>query len=304
MDVNIVPNTGNQTIYNKINHFFANSASKNAVIIISVTIILLYLILFSSISYNSSPVNSTTPWSQWSPTITPLTPDFSSQSINYSLNFFEIVMWGLFVFLVLIQGLQYFYGFDISTSLRNLFKGTPQVDVILSPEQELEIRKKKVVEEDKEVFHIKQNTYNYKQAKAVCKALDSELATYDQIRKAFNKGAEWCGYGWSEDQMALFPTQMKTWKKLQKNKDHKNDCGRPGINGGYIMNPYVKFGVNCYGKKRNPTDLEIKLMEASKHQMFPPSKEEKKFNKLVNKYKKQLDKISLNPFNQEKWNQI
>ncbi len=309
MDVNIVPNTGNQTIYNKFNNYLANSTSRNAIIIISITIILLYIILFSNISYGTTsivPSNTTTPWSLWTPTVTPLSPNFSSQSINYSLNFFEIIMWGLFVFLILIQGLQYFYGFDISTSLRNLFKGTPQIDVILSPEQELEIRKKKaaIAEEDKEVFHVKQNTYNYKQAKAVCKALDSELATYDQVRKAFNKGAEWCGYGWSDDQMALFPTQMKTWKKLQKNKNHKNDCGRPGINGGYIVNPYVKFGVNCYGAKRNPTDFELNLMEAKQKQPFPPTKEEKRFNKMVNKYKKKLDKISLNPFNQEKWNQI
>ena len=280
MDVNIVPNTGNQTIYNKFNNYLAHSTSRNAIIIISITIILLYIILFSNISYGMTsvaPSNTSTPWSQWTPTITPLTPDFSSQSINYSLNFFEIIMWGLFVFLILIQGLQYFYGFDISTSLRNLFKGTPQVDVILSPEQELEIRKKKaaIAEEDKEVFHVKQNTYNYKQAKAVCKALDSELATYDQVRKAFNKGAEWCGYGWSEDQMALFPTQMKTWKKLQKNKNHKMICGRPGINGGYIVNPYVKFGVNCMDLKETLLTLKLILWKLNKNNHFRLLKKKK-----------------------------
>ena len=35
--------------------------------------------------------------------------------------------------------------------------------------------------------------------------------------------------------MALFPTQYKSWKKLQKQKGRENDCGRPGINGGYIL---------------------------------------------------------------------
>ena len=89
-----------------------------------------------------------------------------------------------------------------------------------------------------------------------------------------------------------------------ENKNHKNNCGRPGINGGFIMNPYVKFGVNCYGTKRDPTDLELNMMEAKQKMPFPPTKEEKKFNKLVNKYKKKLDQISLNPFNQEKWHQI
>ena len=33
--------------------------------------------------------------------------------------------------------------------------------------------------------------------------------------------------------------------KLQKNPNTKHACGRPGINGGFIDNPYVKFGANC-----------------------------------------------------------
>ena len=49
--------------------------------------------------------------------------------------------------------------------------------------------------------------------------------------------------------MALFPTQKKTWDKLQKIKGHENDCGRPGVNGGYIKNPNVRFGINCFGPK-------------------------------------------------------
>ena len=50
MDVNIVPNTGNQTIYDKFNNYIANSTSRSIVIIISITIILMYLILFSNIT--------------------------------------------------------------------------------------------------------------------------------------------------------------------------------------------------------------------------------------------------------------
>ena len=49
--------------------------------------------------------------------------------------------------------------------------------------------------------------------------------------------------------MAYYPTQKTTWDKLQKKKGHENDCGRPGINGGFIQNKNVKFGVNCYGSK-------------------------------------------------------
>ena len=51
--------------------------------------------------------------------------------------------------------------------------------------------------------------------------------------------------------------------KFTKNsKGHENDCGRPGINGGYIDNHNVKFGINCYGHKpRNYFSIEAELME-------------------------------------------
>ena len=43
--------------------------------------------------------------------------------------------------------------------------------------------------------------------------------------------------------MALFPTQYEHWEHLQKIKGHENDCGRPGVNGGYIDNPNkIKIG--------------------------------------------------------------
>ena len=70
----------------------------------------------------------------------------------------------------------------------------------------------------KEVFHIKRNIYSYDDAKAVCKAHGAKLANYSQIETAYNNGAEWCGYGWSSDQMGLFPTQKETWEKMQKKK--------------------------------------------------------------------------------------
>ena len=87
--------------------------------------------------------------------------------------------------------------------------------------------------------------------KMVCDAYDAKLATYSQVEEAYNKGGEWCNYGWSADQLALFPTQKNTYDELMKTKNHKHDCGRPGINGGYIDNPNVRFGVNCYEKTSN-----------------------------------------------------
>ena len=60
-----------------------------------------------------------------------------------------------------------------------------------------------------EVFHVPNNIYNYEEAKAICKAYDSELATYDQIEDAYNKGANWCSYGWSEGQLSFISQHKK-----------------------------------------------------------------------------------------------
>lgn len=103
--------------------------------------------------------------------------------------------------------------------------------------------------ENNEAFNIGNNVYQYDEAQAVCKAYGARLATYDEIEKSYKEGGEWCNYGWSEGQMAYFPTQKDTWNKLQKDPKMKHACGRPGINGGFIDNPYVKFGANCFGKK-------------------------------------------------------
>ena len=109
----------------------------------------------------------------------------------------------------------------------------------------------------KEVYNVNNNLYTYDDAQAICKNYGGRLANYDEVENSYNDGGEWCNYGWSSDQMALFPTQKNTWNKLQQTDKHKNDCGRPGINGGYIANPYAKFGVNCYGVKptAGPKDL-------------------------------------------------
>lgn len=105
----------------------------------------------------------------------------------------------------------------------------------------------------KEVFNIDKNVFSYDQADRVCKAFGAELATYGQVKKAYKNGANWCNYGWSQDQMALYPIQNSFYEKLQEGppKDRDN-CGVPGVNGGYFDDPSLKFGVNCYGYKPNP----------------------------------------------------
>ena len=99
--------------------------------------------------------------------------------------------------------------------------------------------------------------------------------------------------------MALFPTQQKTWDLLQKKKGHENDCGRPGVNGGFIDNKMVKFGVNCYGIKPNPTSSELSLMNSTS--TIPKTKEELLLEKRVKYFKNNIEKILISPFNNELW---
>jgi hypothetical protein len=157
-------------------------------------------------------------------------------------------------------------------------------------------------EDKKEVFNISNNLYTYDDAQAVCSAFNAKLATYDQIEAAYNAGAEWCAYGWSEDQMAFFPTQNATWAKLQKDPKTKNNCGRPGVNGGYIANPYIKFGVNCYGNKPKPTEADLNRLDAKQNQVFPKSAEDKKLDEKVKNWKENADKfLTVSSYNTNKW---
>jgi len=155
-----------------------------------------------------------------------------------------------------------------------------------------------------EVFNVSNNLYTYEDAKAVCTAYGARLATYDEVEEAYNKGGEWCNYGWSQDQLALFPTQKLTWFKLQKNPAHKNDCGRPGINGGYMENPYIRFGVNCYGKKPAATDKDKEEMDANKEINVPKTPEELLLDKKVQFWKENADKLlNINSFNYNQWSE-
>jgi len=144
-----------------------------------------------------------------------------------------------------------------------------------------------------EVFHINDQVFTYDEAPAVCGAYGAELATLEQIMEAYSKGAEWCGYGWSVGGMALYPTQLETWKRLQQEVDpgKRTFCGRPGVNGGYF-DPATKFGVNCFGFK--PTG-----------QFTPPAPvpgvDMVKYNSMVERFKRMLKTLTLDPYSRNEW---
>ena len=141
----------------------------------------------------------------------------------------------------------YLFNIDVIASVKNLFSSDPTIDIAVGGAGDHTGSVHGL--DANQVFHVSNNKYTYGNAKAICAAYDSRLATISEVQKAYTKGANWCSYGWSADQLALFPTQYERWEELQDIEGHENDCGRPGVNGGYIANPNVRFGVNCYGPK-------------------------------------------------------
>jgi hypothetical protein len=73
---------------------------------------------------------------------------------------------------------------------------------------------------------------------------------------------------------------------------------RPGVNGGFFDNPELRFGVNCYGVKppRNATDELLESQVA-----LPPTTAEIEFDKKVQKFREQLNTITVLPFHKGQW---
>lgn len=261
---------------------FLNTNMANPLILtLLVFIIIIYIILFAYLGNNN--INSIN----------------NSSSSTASL---EVLLWGVFLVIIIINGVNYFLNVNIITSIKNLFSGEPEIDITVERETEGKIIDATNVPElkfEKQVYHIPGNKYTFDDARAVCKAYGNRLANYKEIENAYNKGADWCSYGWSEDQMALFPTQMERWEQLQKIEGHENDCGRPGINGGYIANPNVRFGVNCYGYRPKITSQEAEMMKNIP--LFPKTQKELDFHKRIQYWKNKISNIIVAPFNSQNW---
>ncbi len=153
----------------------------------------------------------------------------------------------------------------------------------------------------KEVFNVADNHYTFADAEPLCKALGAELATYDQVKEAWNTGADWCNYGWVKGQAAVYPTQQSTFDKLQNEgtEDARMQCGQVGINGGYFDNPELRFGVNCYGVK--PPESKNSAAHVMKNDGQPQTPEVLAFDKKVLNYKAHSGEIVVNPFKQGAW---
>ena len=152
----------------------------------------------------------------------------------------------------------------------------------------------------KEIFNISKNNYSYYDAAPLCKALGAELATYDEVKQAWQHGADWCNYGWVKGQMAVYPTQKGTYEELQQGPDdQKGACGKPGLNGGYFDNPELKFGVTCSGKRPSQSQHDANAISAGSTRPLTASGLE--FDKKVQQFKEESETLGILPFNKERW---
>ena len=74
------------------------------------------------------------------------------------------------------------------------------------------------------------------------------------------------------------------------------------IIGGFIKNPNVKFGVNCFGPKPDKRLQDDLYMQAIGTE--PRVTEDAKVNELEKHWKSQIDNVLVAPFNKDNWSSI
>jgi len=233
----------------------------------------------------------------------PMTKELRSSFVHL----IDAKIWSILASFLILYIFKYVFGIDIpeyflgKNFITNLWGGGKSKNVSVAPIIRGNVYRGNVSVSRNEVFNIANNLYSYDDAQQICTAYGARLANYDEIEDAYNKGGEWCNYGWSEGQMIFFPTQKSTWDTLQKDPKKKNTCGRPGVNGGYMQNPYLRFGVNCYGKKPKPSDADLAKMN---NKVVAKTPEELELEKKVQFWKDNSDKLlKLNAFNNGNWSQ-
>ena len=187
-------------------------------------------------------------------------------------------------------------GTKISAELKPIAKNEAASAEINGPIQRIEtdVQNALGLGDGKEVFNVARNLYKFEDAEPLCKAFGAELATYDQVKNAYKAGADWCNYGWSKGQLALFPTQKETYEKLQNGPENQRmSCGLTGVNGGFFPNAEQRFGVNCYGARPVKSALDERIQEADNSDIA--------FDRKVNHYKSEIDTISVNPWSSRQW---
>ena len=113
--IDVSPTQGFSHIYDRMNNVIGQT--NPMILTILSVIIIFYFVIFSYLGYTAS--NST------------------GYAQSRGLGIIEIIMWGLIIFLVLINGIQYFFKIDVNANISNIFNKTPELDLTISPEEKL-----------------------------------------------------------------------------------------------------------------------------------------------------------------------
>jgi hypothetical protein len=218
-------------------------------------------------------------------------------------SFVETVLWLLFIVLLLLNGVSYIFGIDLLKTFDATFgEQDERRGGQLLAEDDGDFDDKIKIMLNEQVFNLSDKKYNYQDAQAVCQAYDARLATFDEMKTAYDKGADWCTASWSDEQMALFPTQREKWEKLQKTPGHEKECGVPGVNGGYDKDENAQYGVNCYGPRPSIDPSEADRMRETP--FYKKNKNELEFDSRVNYWRGKLNEITMAPFNHDNWSML
>ena len=113
--------------------------------------------------------------------------------------------------------------------------------------------------------------------------------------------------------MALYPIQEKFYDEVQAGPvEHRDDCGKPGINGGYFDDASLKFGVNCYGVRPKADPKRIVYVDETSDEYIkqqPFERTHYTHHSAVNhklaaiKDRLKRDHVNPTPFSQHRWGQ-
>ena len=110
MDFNVNSMTNIPYTHDYVNKYFMNPV----VLLIVLAIIIVYYVLFASLGVSKG------------------SPTGASPNSNNGVKILELLLWGLFILLLLLNGMSYFFNFDVTASLTNLFSPEPNLDILVN----------------------------------------------------------------------------------------------------------------------------------------------------------------------------
>ena len=112
MSLQVSPIKSVNYLYKNANDKLHNKTKTPLVMSILVAVVLVYVLLFKylGITHNNSLVKT-----------------------DYQKKVLMLLLWGIFVFLVMVNGLQYFFGINLSVKLSDYLSGDPNVKIDVKP---------------------------------------------------------------------------------------------------------------------------------------------------------------------------